>query len=553
MNKFRATAAHAMAIFCLGLLQSCGGYHSPSGSTVAAIAITVNPTSITLGQSATLTWTATAGTSCTASGAWSGSQAASGTMTETPTTTGTETFTLSCSSSIYSNNSASATLTVNGSAYSLTNLVANVVDGTATVDAKLMNPWGVSMAASPEPSWVANHDSNTSTLYDGNGKPQPPPPGTRLVVSLVAGTNGAFSPTGIVANPGITGFNVTSGATTGSSAFIFSGEGGMIAGWSPAVSLLNAVNVFTANDNAVYKGLAIAANNGALFLYATDFHNNKIDVFDTTFAKQTTSATAFTFADPAIPMGFAPFGIQAIPGSGVAGATQIYVTYAQQVAPADRLNATGAGLGYVDVYDTNGKLIKQLIATGTLNAPWGLALAPADFGAFSKALLVGNEGDGKINAYDPAAGTFLGTLSNASNAPLSSAGLLGLAFGNDANNQPHNTLFFAAGGANGIYGRIDPSATPPVLNAPPVVTLTVPPGTLTGTVALSATAIDAISIARIDFKANGILIGTATTSPFTIQWASSGVANGSVSLTATATDADGSVGTSPASTATVSN
>jgi uncharacterized protein (TIGR03118 family) len=553
MNDFRATAARGMGILGLIILQSCGGYHSSSGSTLAAISITVSPTAITLGQSTTLTWTATAGTSCTASGAWSGSQATSGTMSETPTTTGTETFTLSCSGSIYSSNSASATLTVNGTAYSLTNLVANVVDGTATVDAKLANPWGVSMAASPEPSWVANHDSNTSTLYDGNGKRQPPPPGTPLIVNLLAGTNGAFSPTGIVANPGTSGFNVTSGATTGSSAFIFSGEGGMIAGWSPAVSLLNAVNVFTAADHAVYKGLAIAANNGALFLYATDFHNNKVDVFDTTFAKQATSGTAFTFADPAIPAGFAPFGIQAVPGSGVAGATQIYVTYAQQVAPANLVNATGAGLGYVDVYDTNGKLIKQLIATGALNAPWGLALAPADFGSFSKALLVGNAGDGKINAYDPAAGSLIGTLSNAGNTPLSSAGLLGLAFGNDANNQPHNTLFFAAGGANGIYGRIDPSATPPALNAAPVVTLAVPAGTLSGTVALSATAVDPVSIAKIDFKANGTIIGTAMTSPFAIQWASSGVANGQVSLTATATDADGSVGTSSAVTSTVSN
>jgi uncharacterized protein (TIGR03118 family) len=216
--------------------------------------------------------------------------------------------------------------------------------------------------------------------------------------------------------------------------------------------------MYTDAAGAVYKGLAIAANNGALFLYATDFHNNKIDVFNMTFVKQATSATAFTFVDPSIPAGYAPFGIQAIPGSGTAGATQIYVTYAQQVAPANLVNANGAGLGYVDIYDTNGKLIKQLIAAGALNAPWGLALAPADFGTFSNALLVGNFGDGKINAYDAAAGTPLGVLVDTNSTANGAPGLLGIAFGNDADSQPHNTLFFASGingGADGVYGRID--------------------------------------------------------------------------------------------------
>ena len=296
-------------------------------------------------------------------------------------------------------------------------------------------------------------------------------------------------------------------------------------------------------------------NNGALFLYATDFHNNKVDVFNTSFVKQTTSATAFTFTDPGVPAGYAPFGIQAL-ASGAAGATQIYVTYAQQVTPDNRVNATGAGLGFVSIYDTNGMLIKHLISNGALNAPWGLALAPADFGTFSSTLLVGNAGDGKINAYDANAGTLLGTLTDASNAPLISSGLLGIAFGNDAANQPHNTLFFAAGpnaGASGSYGRIDPSATPPTLNAPPEVTLAVPNGTLSGTVALSATATDPIRIAKIDFKANGTIIGTASAPPFAIQWNSTTVADGQVALTATATDADGNVGTSSTSTVTVAN
>jgi uncharacterized protein (TIGR03118 family) len=404
-------------------------------------------------------WSATSGTTCTASGAWSGAQSNSGTMTETPTVAGTETFTLTCNGGIYSSSSASATLTVTAaSTATVTELVSDLAGGTAAhLDPNLINPWGLSIPVAPStaPAWVSNQGKQNSTLYDGNGVAQPA--AGPLIVNLAAGLGGVpFDPTGIVANGSTADFVVTAGGKAGSSAFIFDGEGGMIAGWSPAVDPTHAVTMYSDAGGAVYKGLAVAANNGALFLYATDFHNNKIDVFSATFIKQTTSATAFTFVDPGIPAGYAPFGIQAIPGSGAAGATQIYVTYAQQVAPANLVNANGAGLGYVDIYDTNGKLIKQLIAGGALNAPWGLALAPADFGTFSNALLVGNFGDGKINAYDAAAGTPLGVLAgtNSSGAP----GLLGIAFGNDADSQPHNTLFFASGingGADGVYGRID--------------------------------------------------------------------------------------------------
>jgi uncharacterized protein (TIGR03118 family) len=458
MKILRAAIGGLMGILCSGFLQSCGGYHAGSGSmTPTSISISVNPTTVIVGRTTTLTWMATSGTGCTASGAWSGSQAASGSMVITPGTAGTETFTLTCSGGVYSSSSASATLTVTAaSTATVSALVSDVAGGTAMhVDANLINPWGLSIPAAPStaPAWVANNGSQTSTLYDGNGVPQPA--ATPLIVNLAAGAV-PFDPTGIVANSSTTDFVVSAGGKSGASAFIFDGGGGMIAGWSPAVDVTHAVTMYTDSAGAVYKGLAVAANNGALFLYAADFHNNKIDVFDSTFAKQTSSATTFTFADPGIPAGYAPFGIQTIPGSGVAGATQIYVTYAKQTAPASV--ATGAGLGYVDIYDTNGKLIKQLIAAGALNAPWGVALAPADFGTFSNALLVGNFGDSKINAYDAAAGTPLGVLTDTSNGAPGSPGLLGIAFGNDADSQPHNTLFFASGpngGADGLYGRID--------------------------------------------------------------------------------------------------
>jgi uncharacterized protein (TIGR03118 family) len=463
MKIFRAAASGVTGIVCAGFLQSCGGgYHSGSAAmTPTTVSISVSPTSVIAGRAVTLTWSATSGTSCTASGAWSGSQSASGSMMVTPTTAGMEVFTLTCSSGIYSSNSASATLTVTAaSAATVTALVADVAGGMSThVDTNLVNPWGVSIPAAPStaPAWVANNGSQTSTLYDGNGVPQPA--ATPLIVNLAASGGGtAFEPTGIVANSSSTDFVVSAAGKSGSSAFIFDGAGGMIAGWSPSVDLTHAVTMYTDAGGAVYKGLAIAANNGAMFLYATDFHNNKIDVFDTSFAKQATSATAFTFMDPSIPAGYAPFGIQAIPGSGVSGATQLFVTYAQQVAPANVTNANGAGLGFVDIYDTNGKLIKQLISGGMLNAPWGIALAPADFGTFSNALLVGNFGDGTINAYDAAAGTPLGMLVNTNRGAASAPGLLGIAFGNDADSQPHNALFFASGpngGTDGIYGRID--------------------------------------------------------------------------------------------------
>jgi uncharacterized protein (TIGR03118 family) len=462
MNIFRTAACGLTGIFCAGFLQSCGGYHSGSAAmTPTSISISLNPTSVIAGRAATLMWSATSGTSCMASGAWSGAQSTSGTLTVMPTTAGSEMFTLTCSSGVYSMNSASATLTVMAaSTATVTELVSNVAGGTAThVDTNLVNPWGVSIPAAPStaPAWVSNNGSQTSTLYDGNGVPQPV--ATPLIVNLAASAGGTvFDPTGIVANSSTTDFVLTAAGKSGSSAFIFDGTGGMIAGWSPSVDVTHAVTMYTDAGGAVYKGLAIAANNGALFLYATDFHNNKIDVFNTSFVKQTTSSTTFTFVDPAIPAGYAPFGIQAVPGSGVAGATQIFVTYAQQVAPANVTNANGAGLGFVDIYDTNGKLIKQLIAGGALNAPWGIALAPADLGTFSNALLVGNFGDGKINAYDAAAGTPLGMLANTNSGAATAPGLLGIAFGNDADSQPHNALFFAAGpngGANGVYGRID--------------------------------------------------------------------------------------------------
>src|SRR5450631_1024691 len=557
----RAALCSVTGILCGLIVAGCGGGggYGGGGSSMnppATVSVVVKPTTISLGQSAVVTWTSSTGTSCTASGGWSGTLAASGSQTVTPTATGMDTFSLACSGGAYSSGgNASAVLNVTAPAFSLTNLVADTAGGTAgNLDTNLVNPWGLAIPAGNFFAWVADNHSETSTLYDGNGKPQPH--AGPLVVNFAASAGGTtFDPTGIVFNGSTTDFVVSSAGKSGAASFIFDGEGGMIAGWSGGVDLTNAVTMYTDAAGAVYKGLAIAQNAGKSFLYATDFHNGKVDVFDATFVKQATSATSFTFADPGIPAGYAPFGITAI-ANGAAAATQIYVTYAQQLAPANHDNVDGAGLGYVDIYDTNGKFIKQLVAKGALNAPWGLALAPADFGGLGKALLVGNFGDGKINGYDPAAGTSLGTVSDSSGAAIATPGLWGIAFGNDANNQPHNTLFFAAGTnneANGSYGRIDVGATPPVLNAPPIVVLTTPTGNLKGTVTLSATVQDPLNFAKVEFFANTTSLGVATASPYSVSWDTTTVADGQVSVKATATDADGNVGSSAAASVTVAN
>ncbi|MCM2564674.1 TIGR03118 family protein [Janthinobacterium kumbetense] len=322
------------------------------------------------------------------------------------------------------------------STYAATSLVSDTtaVPAAAHTDPNLVNAWGV--AFNPRGFvWVVANGTAKSTLYDGNGVPQ------ALVVSTPAG------PTGIVFN-GTQDFKLSQNGVTAASPFIFASESGSIAAWSPTVSPTTAVVVYDGSGGgSVYKGLAIAAYAGANYLYAADFHNQRVDVFDASFARLSWSGA---FSDPGLPAGYAPFGIQAI-------GERIYVAYAMRQASGDDEQA-GAGLGIVNVYDTGGKLIKRLVSGGALNAPWGMALAPADFGAASNMLLIGNFGDGKINAYDLATGEARGALRKVDGTPLVIDGLWGIAFGNGLNSQPVNTLFYAAGPhdeTHGQYGRID--------------------------------------------------------------------------------------------------
>ncbi|MDR5764387.1 MULTISPECIES: TIGR03118 family protein [unclassified Caballeronia] len=308
-------------------------------------------------------------------------------------------------------------------------------------DPNLKNGWGV--AFNPNGFvWVADNGTQTATLYDGNGVVQ------SLVVSIPPSASGPAKPTGIVFNKG-PDLTLSRNGKSGVAAFVFAGEGGSITAWAPAVDMTHA---FTAVDSsasgAIYKGLAIATTStGAHRLYATDFHNNKVDVFDGTFTK---IAVPGGFRDAQIPAGFAPFGIQTI-------VSKIFVTYAKQDGDAED-DVPGAGLGFVDVFDIDGNLTQRFAANGPLNAPWGIAQAPGNFGTFSNDILIGNFGDGAINAFDPNTGAFVGALTDTGGAPLVQHGLWGIAFGNNLNAQPSNTLFFAAGPndeANGVYGRID--------------------------------------------------------------------------------------------------
>jgi uncharacterized protein (TIGR03118 family) len=320
-------------------------------------------------------------------------------------------------------------------------LVSDGAVAAAHVDPNLKNAWGI--AFNPKGFvWVANNGTQTATLYDGNGVPQ------TLVVTIPAVASGTANPTGIVFN-GSTDFVVSSGGKSGAAPFIFAGEGGTLSAWSPGVGPTTAFTVFDGSSaNAVYKGLALAASSSGNRLYAADFHNSRVDVFDKNFAKLTLPSGAFQ--DTSLPAGFAPFGIQAI-------GAKIYVAYAKQDTEMHD-EEDGAGLGAVDVFDTDGNLLQRLAQGGPLNAPWGMTQAPANFGSLSNDILVGNFGDGTISAFDPANGKFIGKLTQPDGSNVVQPGLWGIAFGNGLSAQPTNTLFFAAGPnheADGAYGRLD--------------------------------------------------------------------------------------------------
>jgi uncharacterized protein (TIGR03118 family) len=326
-----------------------------------------------------------------------------------------------------------------GNSYRVQNLVSDGFVTTAQPpDPLLVNGWGIAASAS-SPWWVSAADSNTSLIYNATGVR------SQLVVQVPGG------PTGIVSSSG-TGFVVTDGAASGAARFIWAAEDGTISAWSPAVPPTTLSHVMVPNASAPahgasYKGLALAQTATGTFLYAADFHNSHVDVFDSAFHAVT---IAGGFVDPTLPAGFAPFGIQRI-------GTMVFVAYAKQDDDAEE-EVAGDGLGYVSAFNPDGTFVTRVASRDALNAPWGMALAPANFGRFSGDLLVGNFGNGRINAFDPVTFEPKGHLKNERGKAVVIDGLWGIGFGNGAAAGLPNVLYFAAGPdeeRHGLFGRID--------------------------------------------------------------------------------------------------
>jgi uncharacterized protein (TIGR03118 family) len=300
-------------------------------------------------------------------------------------------------------------------------------------DANLVNPWGISATPSG-PWWVSDNGTGLSTLYDGTGK-------TQALVVTIPGPGGATgTPTANVFN-GTTDFKIGGNATH----FLFASEDGTISGWSSGTSAVIAVD--NSGASAVYKGMALGSASGANYLYAANFHNASVDVFDANFAPHSFGANSFT--DSTLPAGYAPFNVANL-GNG-----QIAVAYAQQDA-AKHDEVAGIGKGYITVYDTSGNILFRLAHVLYDNAPWAMVVAPQGFGGFGGDILVGMFGSGAIAVYQPTGG-FLGVLFDPASLNLSINGLWGLGFGNGMSSGPKTTLYFAAGTfdeAHGTFGSI---------------------------------------------------------------------------------------------------
>jgi len=328
-----------------------------------------------------------------------------------------------------------ASVLANAASYKSAFLTADVSGVAPFTDSKLINPWGISFS-STGPFWVSDNNSGFSTLYDGTGKPQ------SLIVTIPGPGGAKGTPTGTVFNS-TTGFVVSQSGKSGPAAFLFDSEDGTITGWSPTV---NATVAIIAVDNsasgAVYKAMELALNGSSTLLYVCNFFTAKVEVYDSNFAPKTLSGT---FTDPRLPSGFAPHNIRLINN-------QLYVAYAKQ--NATKTDAVfGPGLGFVDIFDLNGNFVKRFANKGKLNAPWGLALATANFGTFSNDILVANLGDGKITAYDPTTGAVKGQLADSTGKVLAFPGLWGLMFGNGASGGTKDVLYFTAGPGGYAHGR----------------------------------------------------------------------------------------------------
>jgi uncharacterized protein (TIGR03118 family) len=317
--------------------------------------------------------------------------------------------------------------------FKVKNLVSNVPGIAVNTDPNLVNSWGLTFDLEGN-LVVADNGTDLSTSYTVEGANV----GSPITVSS--------APTGVERNPSDTAFMISGFPAE----FLFATEDGTILAFNQNVDPSNAIIVVDNSSlGSVYKGLAIAKSDGLFRLYATDFHNARVDVFDSNFNQ------LFSFSDSTIPPGFAPFNISTIHN-------KLYVTYAKQLAPDNEDDEAGPGNGFVDIFHTDGAFVKRLISRGALNSPWGLALAPKHFGDIGGKLLVGNFGNGIINVYNPKNGKFEGQLSNKDGVIVLS-GLWAIRFNNkgmmEVQRNARETLFFTSGPAgetNGLVGSIVP-------------------------------------------------------------------------------------------------
>ncbi len=340
-------------------------------------------------------------------------------------------------------------------AYVVRNLASDVPDLADFTDPHLKGAWGISESAS-SPFWISDAGSGLSTLYSSTGSP------ISLVVTIppskAVGVSGSGTPTGTV-NNATTGFAIATGEAA---SFIFDTLDGTISGWNHTVNAAAAqVMVDNSASGASYTGLAIGASGSNTYLFAANLSKGTIDVFDSNYNAVTLPNA---FQDANLPAGYAPFNIQNLAGN-------LYVAYALQNT-GKTFVVPGAGNGYVDVYSTAGTLMSRLVSGGHLNAPWGLAIAPTNFGDYASDLLVGNFGDGTINVFNPTTGAYVITLNNSDGTPIVIPNLWALQAGNGGSGGDANAIYFTAGipgpdnGNHGLLGRLQAA---PVLTATDVV------------------------------------------------------------------------------------
>ena len=341
--------------------------------------------------------------------------------------------------------------------YKQTNLVADTPGIAAVTDPKLVNPWGMSRS-SGSPWWISDNGMGLATVYGATGTP------AALVVTVPPGdtsTGASGTPTGQISN-GTTNFALAPGFPA---KFIFVTEDGTISGWNSGVKPTTAVIMVNTKSASVFKGVAVATVTdptlGPLdFLYVADFRKGRVRVYDSNFQQVRMGDRDHdgdrdrddddAFRDERIPRGFAPFNIQNIGGN-------LYVAYAMQDS-AKHDEVDGAGMGYVDVFSPTGRLLHRLQSGPWFNAPWGVAQAPTDFGAYSHDILVGQFGSGEILVFDPVTGHFKGRLlDSVTNLPIKIDGLWGIAFGSGTGSGAANALYFTAGSdgeQHGLFGTI---------------------------------------------------------------------------------------------------